>query len=285
MIDVGSATAETMVDRQSRRKTSTTSTARRAPMIMSCCTELMELRMNRALSETTSMRAPFGSSACSSGRSSLTRSATATVLAPDCFRTTSATACLPSRLATERASAGPSITLATSRTRMGFPIGAAITRSRSSSTEAASVSSFTTRSTAGSGVRPPGMAIDWTAMACETSVAAMPWARRRVGIDDDGDLALPAADDVDGADALEAAGAPASARPRRRGSAPRWGAARRWRAGRWAARRGRPSGPSGASASRGSFETVACTFSRTSLAATSSGTSRLNWRITTETLS
>ena len=61
MMAVGSATAETSVDRTLRRKMSTTTTARMPPRIMSSWTAAMEERMNLAPSTTMATRLPAGS--------------------------------------------------------------------------------------------------------------------------------------------------------------------------------------------------------------------------------
>ena len=131
--------------------------------------------MNCELSVTTSSRTPSGSCRASAASVALTRSATSTVFAPDCLRTTSATAERPSSDAAERASPGPSTTFATSRTRIRSPPGLATTRSRSSSTDAGlGLELHRCARGRGSSMRPPGTSMLWALIACDTSVAARP---------------------------------------------------------------------------------------------------------------
>jgi hypothetical protein len=174
MIAVGSATAETRVERQLRRKSSTTSTARMPPITMSSWTAVMEARMKRAPSTTSASRPPSGSVACRSASRALTRSATSTVFASDCLRTWSPMALAAPSWAADRASAGPSRTCATWPSRTGVPPGLARMVARSSSTERASAESFTVRSMPGSSVRPPGTSTLWARTACTTSEGASP---------------------------------------------------------------------------------------------------------------
>ena len=174
MMEVGSATAETRVERTLRRKMRTTRTARMPPRIMSSCTAAIEERMNLAPSTTRATRLPLGSCPWMPASAALTRSATWTVLAPDCLRTTRPMALRSPSDAELRASAGPSSTRATSPSRTGVPRGLATTMARSASTERASAASFTDRSRPGSSVRPPGTSMLWARSAWTTSAGVRP---------------------------------------------------------------------------------------------------------------
>ncbi len=174
MIAVGSATAATRVERQLRRKRSTTRTARIPPMIMSSCTDEIDERMNLAPSMTTASLLPAGS--CPSMRASASRiwATTLTVFAPDCLRTTRPMALCALSFAPLRASPGPSRTCATWPRRTGTPPGLAITIARIAATERASAATFTDRSAPGSSVRPPGTSSDCARSAATTSAGASP---------------------------------------------------------------------------------------------------------------
>ena len=174
MMAVGSATADTSVERTLRRKMRTTTTARMPPRIMSSWTEAMEERMNFAPSTTMTTRLPLGSCPSIPTRAALTRSATWTVLAPDCLRTTRPMALRSPRAAELRGSAGPSSTRATSPRRTGVPMGLATMRARSASTVRASAATFTDRSTPVSRVRPPGTSMLWARSAWTTSDGVRP---------------------------------------------------------------------------------------------------------------
>jgi len=80
------------------------------------------------------MRTPAGNSAVRSAATRFTRSATATVLAPDCFSTFKATAGSPSTKARVRCSSTPSWMRAKSFRRMGRPSRQATTISGYSQT-------------------------------------------------------------------------------------------------------------------------------------------------------
>ena len=121
MIEVGMETAAMSAGRQFRhpRKTHTIRLARRAPRMRWCCTSPSARLMKRDWSRTTSIVTSGGSVARRSPSRVLTRSTTATVLVPDCFRTRSDTALFPSRRDSVRGSSSASRTWATSRTRTG----------------------------------------------------------------------------------------------------------------------------------------------------------------------
>ena len=171
---VGSAAAETSVERQLRRKRSTTSTARTPPTIMSSCTEEIDARMNCAPSTTVARRLPAGSWRLDGRERLLDGLGDADGVRARLLRTTSPMALVPPSCAEERASAGPSSTCATCPSRTGTPPGLATTSARSASTERASPASLTDRSTPGSRVRPPGTSIDCARIPWTTSAGERP---------------------------------------------------------------------------------------------------------------
>ncbi len=104
MTDVGSASAEISVERQSRMKMKMTSTAIKPPKTMWLRTSSTFDLMNSASSWIGLMRS-VGKLGATRSSSAWTRREISTVLAPDCFRTENDTASTPlSRVVVSRSS-------------------------------------------------------------------------------------------------------------------------------------------------------------------------------------
>ena len=120
MTDVGRASAVMSVERQSRMKMKTISTAMMPPNTMCPRTSRTFSRMPSASLCTCRMDS-CGKVGASLARASSTLVAMSTVLAPDCLRMENETASAPSRRVVDDFSAKPSTTVATSRTRTVEP--------------------------------------------------------------------------------------------------------------------------------------------------------------------
>jgi hypothetical protein len=116
MTEMGRVRPVITVERQEFRKRKTMRTVRMPPRTMVRLTSWIDSRMKFESSRTTCRDTPGGSSVPSFSRAARTPSATATVFAPDCLRTSRARAGRSSRRATFFASLIPSITWARSRT-------------------------------------------------------------------------------------------------------------------------------------------------------------------------
>jgi len=121
--EVGSASAEMSVERQSSMKTKTTSTAKSAPSMSAAHSSCRLVRMKREPSKTRVTFTSAGSRAESGASAACTASTTATVLVPDRFCTSKSTQGLPLTRARVRTSFVPSTTRPRSETRTWAPVG------------------------------------------------------------------------------------------------------------------------------------------------------------------
>ena len=118
MTEMGRVRPVMTVERQEFRNTNTMRTVRRPPRIMVRFTSWIESRMKFESSRTTWRETPGGSSFASLSTAFRMPSATATVLAPDCFTTSRARAGASSSRARFFACSTPSTTWARSLTKM-----------------------------------------------------------------------------------------------------------------------------------------------------------------------
>ena len=114
--EMGRVSPVMTVERHEFRNRNTMRTVRMPPMIIVVFTSWMESRMNAESSRTIWRDTPGGRSLPIFSTATRTPSATATVLAPDCFCTSRARAGCSSRKAALRGSSTPSVTWARSRT-------------------------------------------------------------------------------------------------------------------------------------------------------------------------
>jgi hypothetical protein len=142
--------------------------ARSPPRRRWSCTSWNERLMKRERSRTTWNRMSWGSPFCTSARRSLTRSTTATVLVPDCFRMSMETALALLRRERVRGSSSASLTRATSRTRTGLPLKSATMRSLKAATDSMRPSVRRPSSLAPAVRRPPGISTFWRWRASRT---------------------------------------------------------------------------------------------------------------------
>jgi hypothetical protein len=180
--EVGIARALIRVARKSWRKIRITTTASRAPNQRSKRTSSMECSMKGALSVGTERRAPALAIWARSASTSLcTSRATSTVFAPDCLRTTSPTAEIPFMEECERASAVPSSTVATSPTRMRAPPVPGRRMSAISFVERTSPLVLTANSRRPSSMWPAGSSMFWACRAPIRSCTVRPRPSSRAG--------------------------------------------------------------------------------------------------------
>ncbi len=178
--DSGSATAETMVARQLRRNSHTTTTARMAPSY-SRCMELSYSSLAISTKSTVRVRCRSGCSATSWSSARCTPAPTSTSLAPRLRETSKPITGLPSSRAPVRGSATVSVTVAI-RSRRTWPPPDSGMSSAAISCAVRTVAMVRTGCSAPPrSVRPPALSVCTRRSWRETSAAVAPRACRRSG--------------------------------------------------------------------------------------------------------
>ena len=180
MADSGSATADTKVARQSRRKNHTTMMARTAPSISSAI-EPSKFSITGSTKLNASVISTSGCAARSSARPMRTPSATSTSPAPRARVISKPTTGLPLSSAVERCSATVSDTRATWSRRMRRPSASAISSAPSSAAVCTVAMVRTDCSTPPRSVRPPEASCCTSRRRREISAAVTLSAIRRDG--------------------------------------------------------------------------------------------------------